>query len=113
MILSLILSVALSWAAEIDYQRPYCDKLGGKLEYPKDGYRVDCLTETHAIEVDFGKKWAECLGQALVYAHATNKKPKCALIIKDSRDMTGLIKLNRFLKDRPLLEVDQIEVKND
>lgn len=35
------------------------------LEWPLDGgARVDCLSATHAIEVDFSDKWAEALSQA-------------------------------------------------
>ena len=34
----------------------------------KDGTRCDILTSTHAIEVDFAKKWAEAIGQSLNYA---------------------------------------------
>jgi len=33
-----------------------------------DGTFADCLSATHAIEVDFTHKWAESLGQALHYA---------------------------------------------
>ena len=44
-------------AAEKDYQREYCK---GIMEFRlPDRTRVDCLTEDHAIEFDFGKKWAE------------------------------------------------------
>jgi hypothetical protein len=28
-----------------------------------DGTRCDCLTETHAIEFDFGRGWGEAIGQ--------------------------------------------------
>ena len=33
-----------------------------------DGTRADCISATHAIEVDFSEKWAEAIGQALHYA---------------------------------------------
>ena len=41
----------------------------------KDGTRCDILTATHAIEVDFAKKWAEAIGQSLNYAMQTGKRP--------------------------------------
>jgi hypothetical protein len=41
----------------------------------KRGYvRVDCLNRDYAIEVDRSAKWAEALGQALLYSEVTNKK---------------------------------------
>ena len=47
----------------------------------KDKTKVDCLTDEHAIEVDFAKKWAESVGQSLYYAEMTGKKPAIGLII--------------------------------
>jgi len=66
-------------AAEKDYQQQYCK---GQMEYVlKDRTRVDCLTEDHAIEYDFGKKWAEAVGQSLHYAAHTGKRAGIVLII--------------------------------
>ena len=48
----------------------------------KDKTRIDCLTDEYAIEFDWGKKWAEGIGQALYYSKMTGKKPAVALIIK-------------------------------
>lgn len=59
-----------------------CNDLGGTMEYVLfDRTRVDCLTDKYAIEVDFAKKWAESIGQALYYADVTNKEPVVALIV--------------------------------
>lgn len=64
------------------YQSKMCSELGGKTEYVLfDKTRVDCLTPEYAIEVDFAKKWAEGIGQALYYAEVTKKKPAVALIV--------------------------------
>ncbi|WP_171018846.1 hypothetical protein ACONUD_00725 [Microbulbifer harenosus] len=53
----------------MDYQLPWCETAGGVAEYVlPDRTRVDCLTETHAMEFDFAPKWAEAIGQALYYA---------------------------------------------
>jgi hypothetical protein len=38
-----------------------------------DKTRCDCLTPTHAVEVDFGPKWHEAIGQSL-YNLQTGKK---------------------------------------
>ena len=54
----------------------------GKIEFfLPDKTRVDCLTSTHAIEYDWGKKWAESLGQALFYSAMTGKKSGIVLIV--------------------------------
>lgn len=64
------------------YQTRMCDTLGGEVEHILfDKTRVDCLTREHAIEVDFAKKWAEGIGQALYYAEVTGKKPAVGLIV--------------------------------
>ena len=57
-----------------------------------DKTRVDCLTATHAIEIDWAEKWAEGIGQALYYAKITGKAPAVALIVgeKDARYLKRL-----------------------
>lgn len=63
------------------YQNKHCKELKGKTEYKlKSRTRIDCLTDTKAIEHDFAPKWAECAGQAIYYAQIMNLKPVCALI---------------------------------
>jgi len=47
-----------------------------------DKTRCDCLTETHAIEFDFGSKWAEAIGQALYYAIHANKRAGIVLVLE-------------------------------
>ena len=74
----LLLPIAVHAEAERWYQLKYCK---GEVEHRlSDGARVDCLTETHAIEYDFGYKWAECYGQATFYAIKTRRLPGCVLI---------------------------------
>lgn len=48
-----------------------------------DGSYVDVLTPTHAIEVDYGPKWKEAVGQALFYAITTEKQPGIILLVRD------------------------------
>ncbi len=63
------------------YQNIHCDSLKGQVEYKlEDKTRIDCLTDTKAIEYDFATKWAECVGQAIYYAQIMKRKPVCALI---------------------------------
>ena len=67
---------------EASYQRAWCSANGGIEEYQnKDYTRVDCLTNTHAVEFDFANKWAESIGQAVHYGIMTGKKPKVVLIL--------------------------------
>jgi hypothetical protein len=63
-----LLSVAPSLAlSESDLVKRYCDGMITEFVNP-DQTRTDCISDTHAIEVDFSSKWAEAIGQALHYA---------------------------------------------
>jgi hypothetical protein len=69
------------------YQALWCDEQDGRAEVPMaDKTRCDCLTSTHAIEVDFGRKWAEAIGQSLHYSRLTGKEAGVLLILKDNSD---------------------------
>ncbi len=68
------------------YQEHFCKQLGGISEFTlKDRTRVDCLLDSHAIEVDFAQKWAEGIGQSLYYASKTARKAAVLLIIEDAQ----------------------------
>ena len=65
------------------YQEQWCADHNGVAEHLLDDKtRVDCLTETHAVEVEFAPKWAEAVGQSLYYGYKTNRKPGIVLIIE-------------------------------
>ena len=69
------------------YQTLWCDEQAGRAEVPMaDKTRCDCLTTTHAIEVDFGRKWAEAIGQSLHYSRLTGKDAGILLVLKDKSD---------------------------
>lgn len=75
----ILIAPAISQAAnkhhEKYYQDKWCAEHGGVTEYVlPDGARVDCLTDTHAVEFDWAKKWAEGYGQARYYAAITGKR---------------------------------------
>jgi hypothetical protein len=61
-----------------------------------------CLTETHAIEYDWGKKWAESLGQALYYSAMTGKKPGIVLIVNSRTKDRYLTRLNKAIEAHAL-----------
>lgn len=56
---------------------------GAQLEVRlKSGVRVDCVTKTHAIEVDYSGKWAEAIGQSMFYARELNLRPGIILVCR-------------------------------
>ena len=107
--------IAITWAwlsasfvlqaspSESDYQKDWCK---GELEVVlNDRTRVDCLTDTHAIEVDFAKKWYEAIGQSLHYGFMTNRTPGIGLIVLTEVDQ---MKAKRLLK---VIEVYNLPIK--
>lgn len=79
------------------YQTQWCKVHNGKMEYRlNDKARVDCVTDTLAVEFDFANKWAECVGQALYYGRQTKKQPACVLIMENGeKDLKYLYRLRR------------------
>ena len=81
------------------YQEKWCDAHSGRMEVVlKDKTRCDCLTLTHAVEVDFAKKWAEAIGQSLNYAMQTGRKAGILIIYKTYQDKKKIIKLKEIIK---------------
>ena len=62
-----------------------------------DGSRCDCVTQTNAVEVDFAHKWAESIGQSLLYSALTGKRAGILLIMKQG-DEQFLNRLNTTIK---------------
>jgi hypothetical protein len=80
------------------YQQKWCQERGGRLEVVlPDKTRCDCVTSTHAIEFDFGKKWAEAIGQALYYGLQTGKRPGIVLILETIKARKYWIRLNSVI----------------
>lgn len=76
-------------AAPAHHETSICKRIAPKyaatdIEYRLDGgrLRVDLLTKTHAIEVDWSYKYAEGIGQALLYGMKTGKRPGLILLCK-------------------------------
>ena len=66
---SILAAPSESW-----YQDVWCLGKGGEVEHRlKDGRRID-LTKTHAIEVEFARKWPEAVEQSLDYSMLTGKQ---------------------------------------
>ena len=67
------------------YQERWCREMDGRMEVIfKDGSRCDCLTKQYAVEFDFADKWAEAVGQALLYGAHTGVPPAVVLIVEDA-----------------------------
>jgi len=85
---------------EADYVDLHCS---GVIEHRlPDKTRIDCLTQTHAIEYDWGKKWAESLGQALYYSAMTGKKAGIVLIVNPRTKTRYLTRLNKAIEAHKL-----------
>lgn len=87
-----------SWGAghiqpERVYQAQWCSERGQTEVLLSDGSRCDCLTADYAVEVDFGPKWAEAVGQSLNYAAGTGRKPGIVLIIERPSDLRYLARI--------------------
>lgn len=69
------------------YQERWCNGKGETEFVLPDKTRVDCLTSSHAWEVDFANKWAEAHGQAIHYMRMTGKRGGVILIIEKPEDV--------------------------
>lgn len=105
LLLALILLPALASAKndnkESYYQKSFCKKYSGKIEYRlKDRSRVDCLTKDYAVEVDFASstKIMEGIGQSLYYGMMTGKKPFLLLIIEKQKEIKYYRRAQRIIK---------------
>ena len=81
------------------YQEQWCAKHGGEPFTLPDKTEVDCLTQTHAVEVDFaGFKIYEAIGQSLYYAMRTGKRAGILLIIEKESDRKYWLRMNETIK---------------
>ena len=65
------------------WSRWLAQEWGGVAEFRTvDGSRVDVLTDIHAFEVEWAKKWKEAPGQALFYGVMTGRIPAVCLLIR-------------------------------
>ncbi len=111
MINSILLALSLlpASASEADHVDADCK---GIVEFVlPDRTRVDCLTASHAYEYDWGKKWAEAIGQSLWYAANTGRRAGIVLILRTPADHRGLQRLRRTISHYNLpIDVKTVEV---
>lgn len=73
------------------YQERWCTTWSGKTEVRmSDGTRCDCVTSTHAVELDFAKKWYEAIGQSLNYARQMNRRAGVVIVHQGAKDANKL-----------------------
>jgi len=95
------------------YQNKWCAEHKGQAEVTlPDKTRADCITDTHAIEFDFGEKWAEAIGQALYYSLQTGKRAGIVLILEGQEDRKYFIRVNSTIQHFKL-PIDTWEMKGD
>lgn len=86
-VLTFFLPCAAALAAkESDFQPLLCK---GMLQnrHLKNGTEVDCITDTHAIELEFTRHWAEAIGQSLQYASALERLPGIILVCVERKEL--------------------------
>ncbi|MCX5642734.1 MAG: hypothetical protein NTY10_05860, partial [Candidatus Omnitrophica bacterium] len=72
---------------ESDWQVAFNNKVThGELESEIATGRIDILTDTYAIEVDYARNYRLAIKQALQYAAETKKTPGVALIMNGKQD---------------------------
>jgi len=65
-----------------------------------DETRCDILTKTTAWEVDWAPKWAEGVGQALLYSIWTGKEPGLLLLVRDRQKEKAYILRAKLVCER-------------
>lgn len=103
----LLLQCSLAAAKHIHpekyYKEQWCTDNSGEMEVVlPDRTRCDCLTRTHAVEFDFGSKWAEAIGQSLYYSIQTGNKAGIALILEKPSDYKYWIRMNTVIEHNDL-----------
>ncbi|WOO43126.1 YHYH domain-containing protein [Rubellicoccus peritrichatus] len=88
---------------EAYYRDLIAKELGGQTEVKMDdGTYCDIVTDDMAIEVDWGNKWGEAIGQSLNYGFQSNKTPAIYLILKSESDLKYFIRVNSIIKNYDL-----------
>jgi hypothetical protein len=101
-----LLPSLLCGESENHYQSIFAKAVSGEMEVIMgDKTRCDVVTDTHAIEVEFARKWTEGLGQSLWYSFQTNKRAGIVLIIEDMKDERFLTKLRSLIVHRQIKDV--------
>lgn len=94
------------------YQNQWCRDHNGQTDIiMPDQTTCDCVTETHAIEYDFGKDWAKSLGHALNDRFLTGKRGGIVLILESPDDLKYWLILNNIVTQLKL-SIDTWKIEN-
>ena len=89
-LLSLMLLSAVAFPQKMKesyYQNGFAIIMKGQKEVIlDDDARVDIVTDTFAIEVDFAAKWAESIGQSLYYSACLGRKAGVLLLVNGRKE---------------------------
>ena len=86
---------------ESDWQVAFNNKVThGKLEVEIATGRIDILTDTNAIEVDYARNYRAAIKQALQYAAETKKTPGIALIMDGVQDTRQAAQAGKKLAEK-------------
>ena len=78
------MTIPLPTDPEPVWSRWLAERMGGVAEFVLPGRsRVDILTSTLAVEVDWVKKWPEAIGQAVYYGLVTERQPAILLLLRN------------------------------
>ena len=81
------------------YRDRFCENNGGRTEVVMpDRTRADCVTDTHAVEVEFAPKWLEAVGQSLNYASHGGKRAAILILCRRPTDKKKLKFLKRLVE---------------
>lgn len=76
------------------YQHEFAVIMNGQTEVRlANGTRADIVTDKYAIEVDFGAKWAEAVGQSLSYGIELKKQAGILLVLSGEDEIRFLERL--------------------
>ncbi|MEW6261543.1 MAG: tetratricopeptide repeat protein [Thermodesulfobacteriota bacterium] len=100
MLLSLSIAFPAVSPAQTDRSREWrrdiwCRQQNGRIvDRLKEQSACDCLTEYHAVVVDFAVRWSEALGRCLDCARQAGQKAGLVLILESAEDWDYWTKLN-------------------
>ena len=78
---------AKSLKNEAEYKKEWCAKYNGEVDYKThDKTTVDCITDTHAIEFEYGKNWNPAIRKSRQQSMSVGKTPGVVLILENSKD---------------------------
>lgn len=102
LLLFLLSPITPAWADRADETEllaAWCKQNGGQMDFPildkTLGYqtRVECLTDSHVIEIAPAPQWAKAVGLSKYYAAMTGRRPGVIVILEDEEEVRFLIRL--------------------